>query len=116
MIGTNVITEDEPTFSPNETIILMLEDVNISEDRFGVVFGEPGKHPLSDKDAVLQVLAAIEQAQVEADPDMSGKTVDEIPDDEVPVNDVTANDTPFIGITGTLMIVIGAVLLTHRRE
>ena len=74
-IGTNVITEDEPTFAPNETIILMLEDVNISEDRFGVVFGEPGKHPLSDRDAVLQELDAREQAQNEGN---SGDEVDEI--------------------------------------
>ncbi|NOR49275.1 MAG: hypothetical protein GQ533_14735 [Methanosarcinaceae archaeon] len=74
-IGTNVITEDEPTFATNETIILMLEDVNISEDRFGVVFGEPGKHPLSDRDAVLQELAARAQAQIE---DNSGDEVDEI--------------------------------------
>ncbi len=64
-IGTNFWTEDEPTFALNETIILMLEDVNISDDRFGVVFGVPGKHPLSDKDAVLQELAAREQAQIE---------------------------------------------------
>ena len=64
-IGTNLWTEDEPTFALNETIILMLEDVSISEDRFGVVFGEPGKHPLSDRDAVLQELDAREQAQIE---------------------------------------------------
>ncbi|MCD4816833.1 MAG: hypothetical protein K8R06_10610 [Methanosarcinales archaeon] len=60
-IGTNFWTEDEPTFALNETIILMLEDVNISDDRFGVVFGVPGKHPLSDRDDVLQELAAREQ-------------------------------------------------------
>ncbi len=64
-IGTNFWTEDEPTFALNETIILMLEDVNINENRFGVVFGVPGKHPLSDQDAVLQELAAREQAQIE---------------------------------------------------
>jgi len=64
-IGTNLWTEDEPTFALNETIILMLEDVSIGEDRFGVVFGEPGKHPLSDRDAVLQELDAREQAQIE---------------------------------------------------
>jgi len=64
-IGTNLWTEDEPTFALNETIILMLEDVNINEDRFGVVFGAPGKHPISDRDAVLQELAVREQAQIE---------------------------------------------------
>lgn len=115
-IGTNVITEDEPTFVLNETIILMLEDVNISEDRFGIVFGEPGKHSLSDRDAVLQELAAREQAKIEDDSDMGVKTVDEISDDDVPVNDFPANDAPFVGMTGTLMIVIGAVLFTQRKE
>src|SRR5665648_159653 len=61
-IGTDFWTEDEPTFVLNETIILMLEDVSIDDDRFGVVFGEPGKHPISDRDTVLQELAARVQA------------------------------------------------------
>ena len=64
-IGKFIWTEDEPTFALNETIILMLEDVNIDDNRFRVVFGEPGKHPVSDRDAVLQELAAMEQAQLE---------------------------------------------------
>src|SRR5665648_571018 len=81
-IGTDFWTEDEPTFVLNETIILMLEDVSIDDDRFGVVFGEPGKHPISDKDAVLQELAAREQAQIEGNSDL----------DKVPVNDIPAND------------------------
>ena len=105
-IGTNFWTEDEPTFVLNETIILMLEDVNINEDRFGVVFGTPGKHPLFDKDDVLQELAAREQAQIEDDSDI----------DEVPVNDVPANEIPFMGATGTLVILIGAILLVHYRK
>jgi len=110
-IGTDFWTEDEPTFALNETIILMLEDVSIDDDRFGVVFGEPGKHPISDKDAVLQELAAREQAQIEGNSDL----------DKVPVNDIPANDTPatgipFIGVTGTFIILIGAVLLVHYRK
>jgi len=100
-IGTNYWTEDEPTFALNETIILMLEDVNIDEDRFAVVFGVPGKHSLSDRDAVLQELAAREQAQSEDDSD-----IDEIP----------ANEIPFFSVTATLMILIGAVLLANYRK
>ena len=46
---------------------------------------------------------------------MIEKTVDEIPDDDVPVDDIPTNNAQFIGITGTLMIMIGAVLLAHRR-
>lgn len=105
-IGTNFWTEDEPTFALNETIILMLEDINIDEDRFGVVFGEPGKHPLSDRDAVLQELDAREQVQIEDDSDI----------DEVAVNDAPVNRVPFMGTTGGLMILIGAVLLAHYRK
>ncbi|MDO9517340.1 MAG: hypothetical protein Q7J10_04735 [Methanosarcinaceae archaeon] len=115
-IGTNVITEDEPTFALNETIILMLEDVNIDDDRFGVVFGEPGKHPLSDRDTVLQELAAMEQAQVENDSDMGGIIIDKIPDDKVRIYEIPANEVPFIGVTSTLMIVISAALLALGRR
>ena len=70
-VGTDIgtidtgIESDEVTFTANESMILMLKDVNISENMFRVVIGEPGKHPVSDKDAVLKELAAREQAQRE---------------------------------------------------
>ena len=50
------IESDEASFTVNESMILMLKDVNINEYRFAVVFGQLGKHPLSDRDAVLQEL------------------------------------------------------------
>ncbi|MBW6517089.1 MAG: hypothetical protein K0A89_01105 [ANME-2 cluster archaeon] len=59
------IESDEASFTVNESMILMLKDVNINENRFAVVFGQPGKHPLSDRDAVLQELAARERALIE---------------------------------------------------
>jgi len=52
-IGTNVCAEDEPGFTLNETVILMLEDMDLDGNRFKVVFGEPGKHPIPDKDEIL---------------------------------------------------------------
>ena len=55
--GTNVWVEDEASFALNETAILMLEDVNVSEHRFRMVCGEAGKHPLSDRDAILKALS-----------------------------------------------------------
>ena len=55
--GTNVWTEDEASFASNETAILMLEDVDASESRFRMVCGEVGKHPLSDRDAILKALS-----------------------------------------------------------
>ena len=55
--GTNVRTEDEASFAANETAILMLEDVDVSEHRFKMVCGEVGKHPLSGRDAILKTLS-----------------------------------------------------------
>lgn len=55
-IGTNVIVMGEPKFTENETVLLMLEDVNVSENRFKVLYGELGKYPLSNKDAILREL------------------------------------------------------------
>ena len=55
--GTNVWVEDEASFAVNETAILILEDVNASENRFRMVCGEAGKHPLSDRDAILKALS-----------------------------------------------------------
>ncbi|HZK62348.1 MAG TPA: hypothetical protein VFC41_09730, partial [Anaerovoracaceae bacterium] len=42
--------------------------------------------------------------------------MDEVPVNNVPVNDAPANGIPFIGATGTLMILIGAVLFVHYRK
>ena len=54
--GTGVRTGDEVSFAANETAILMLEDVNASENRFRMVCGGVGKHPPSDRDAILEEL------------------------------------------------------------
>ncbi len=55
--GTNVWTEDEASFAANETAILMLEDVDVSESRFRMVCGEAGKHPPSERSAILKAIS-----------------------------------------------------------
>ena len=55
--GTGVRTEDEASFAANETAILMLEDVDASENRFMILCGEAGKHPISDRDAILKEIS-----------------------------------------------------------
>ena len=55
--GTGVRTEDEASFATNETAILMLEDVDASENRFMILCGEAGKHPTSDRDAILKEIS-----------------------------------------------------------
>ncbi|OEU54932.1 MAG: hypothetical protein BA871_13365 [Desulfuromonadales bacterium C00003096] len=61
--GTGVWTEDEASFAANETAILMLEDVDASKNRFRMVCGEAGKHPISDRDAILEELERSDRPQ-----------------------------------------------------
>jgi len=48
----------EPEFIHNESVLLMLNDVNTDQQLFRVVIGSPGKHPISDRDAVVKELKA----------------------------------------------------------
>jgi hypothetical protein len=57
-IGTNGWTEDEAEFTLNESVLLMLKDENLDEQLFRVAIGFPGKHPVSDRNAVIQELIA----------------------------------------------------------
>jgi len=58
-IGTNVMISTEPNFIQNESVLLMLNDINIDQQLFHVVIGGPGKHPISDRDAVVKELKAL---------------------------------------------------------
>lgn len=57
-IGTNLRVEDEVEFTLHESVLLMLKDVNLNKQLFDVTFGFPGKHPVSDRDAVIKELKA----------------------------------------------------------
>lgn len=74
--GTGVWTEDEASFAANETAILMLEDVDVSENRFMILCGEAGKHPISDRDAILKEISDL--------PIRSGDSDDEVVRDPPP--------------------------------
>jgi hypothetical protein len=56
-IGTNVDTEDEARFILNEIAILMLKDSDLESNIFRVTVGEPGKHPFSDKNAIIEEIS-----------------------------------------------------------
>ncbi|WP_406656996.1 hypothetical protein V7O62_00190 [Methanolobus sp. ZRKC2] len=62
-IGTNLDTEDEARFSVNETAILMLKETDLESNAFRVAVGEPGKHPLSDKDAITNEILKLQASQ-----------------------------------------------------
>ena len=57
-IGTNVASSTEAEFIQNESVLLMLNDVNLDQQLFSVSIGSPGKHPVSDREAVIEELKA----------------------------------------------------------
>jgi hypothetical protein len=65
--GTGVWTEDEASFATNETAILMLEDMDASENRFRLVCGEVGKRPISDRNTILKEISNLSQRSGDSD-------------------------------------------------
>ncbi|MDF1557832.1 MAG: hypothetical protein P1P80_06600 [ANME-2 cluster archaeon] len=59
--GKNLYIEGQATFNADETVLLMLKDVDIRENRFNVLWGEPGKHPVSDRGEVLRAISLKER-------------------------------------------------------
>ncbi|WP_410509719.1 hypothetical protein RSJ42_05740 [Methanosarcina hadiensis] len=57
-IGTNFWTEDEAEFIQNESMIVMLKDENPDQQLFRVAIGFPGKHPVSDREVIINELKA----------------------------------------------------------
>jgi len=57
-IGTNGMIEDEAEFKTNESVLLMLKDEVIDKYLFRLFVGYAGKHPISDRDAVIKELKA----------------------------------------------------------
>lgn len=57
-IGTNSWVEDEAEFTLHEPVLLMLKDSDLNKLLFIVSVGFPGKHPVSDRDAVIEELKA----------------------------------------------------------
>lgn len=63
--GINGEAEDQPEFTQKESVLLMLSDIDtmfsdkdIDKDLFIVSVAFPGKHPVSDRDAVIKELKA----------------------------------------------------------
>jgi hypothetical protein len=62
--GTNTWTEDQPIFTPNESVLLMLSDrdslfgEDLDKQLFTVSVWFAGEHPVSDRDVVIEALKA----------------------------------------------------------
>ena len=84
--GKNVWVEDEASFTANETVLLMLEDVKISENRSKVLWGAPGKHPVLDRHEVLEAISqkeSFDDQRTQASEVLTGEivNVDSIPEE-----------------------------------
>lgn len=58
-IGSTYANSNEAQFYTGESVILMLQDINVTENRFKVTIGEPGKHPVSDRDEIISELESM---------------------------------------------------------
>ncbi|ATU08069.1 hypothetical protein [Methanohalophilus portucalensis] len=101
-IGSAYINSNEPRFYTGESVILMLQDVNVNEKRFKVTIGEPGKHPVSDRNEIINELGV-----------NSDSSKDEIMN-EVESTTKSDNKTPFIGKNGLVFILICVVFVLRR--
>ncbi|MDQ1276717.1 MAG: hypothetical protein QG610_2295 [Euryarchaeota archaeon] len=120
--GTNVGTSIDAEFTLNESALLMLNDVNLDQQLFSVSIGEPGKHPVSDREAVIGELKVQDKWQEE------NQIADETNDTEVTENAETwgqqeersnitqeSKSTPFISPVWTLAAILGAITYARRK-
>ncbi|MCQ1536864.1 hypothetical protein FTO70_14530 [Methanosarcina sp. KYL-1] len=115
--GTGVWTEDQAEFEENEEVLLMLRDIDLEDRLFKLSVEFPGKHPVSDRDAVIEELKVQGKWQEgnEADEDgVEGESEGEEKDgEEVPSPE--SENAPFIGPLWVLAVVLGAVFVHGRR-
>ncbi|MCM1987676.1 hypothetical protein [Methanococcoides seepicolus] len=97
--GSMYSNANEPRFYTGESVILMLQDINVADNRFKVTIGEPGKHPTADRDEIISELESMAK---------SNKS-------EIVSTTESDNTTPFIGSIG-LVLVFACVGLVLRRS
>jgi hypothetical protein len=64
-VKTDIQYSTAATFTENESVVLMLQDMNVSGNMFTVAIGEPGKHPISEKGKIYEKLGGSGQVQEE---------------------------------------------------
>lgn len=103
--GKYLWTEDQAEFTLNESVLLMLRDEDPEKQLFSVSIGFPGKHPASDRDAVIEGLKVQGKLQEE---NQTGNTETS---GEQPAGPNSPSDTesiPFTGILWAAAAVFGA--------
>jgi hypothetical protein len=144
--GSSFWTEDEAEFTThNESVLLMLKDKDLNKQLFSVTFGFPGKHPISDRDAVVKELKAQgkwpEENQTEnktnetemlentkTENEQEDQNVDSINDTKTTENTETTdekeessnktqkpNATPFMNPVSVIAVMLGTVIYLKRK-
>ncbi|WP_440955877.1 hypothetical protein ACSAZK_02645 [Methanosarcina sp. Mfa9] len=98
--GTGVWTEDQPEFEENEEVLLMLKDLDLEDRLFKVSVYFPGKHPVSDRDAVIEELKVQGKWQGEYETDDDGAAGEPEEGEEGEGTATESENTPFIGQEG----------------
>ncbi|WP_440948527.1 hypothetical protein ACSAZL_10020 [Methanosarcina sp. T3] len=111
--GKYLRTEDQAEFTLNESVLLMLRDEAPEKQLFSISVGFPGKHPVSDRDAVIEELKAQGKWQAENQTGTAG-TADEQPAD--PDAPPDTKSIPFAGILWTAAVLIGAFEYTKKKK
>lgn len=122
-IGTNVAMSNEPDFIQNESVLLMLNDINLDQQLFHVAIGSPGKHPISDRDAVVKELKALgkwpEENQIENktnDTGMTKNTGTTSEQEENSSHTQKPNTTPFMSPICMIAAVLGAIVYVKKKN
>lgn len=98
-IGSTYNNANGPRLYTGESVILMLQDINVAENRFKVTIGEPGKHSTADRNEIMSELESMSK---------SNKS------ESVPTTE-SDNTIPFIGSYG-LVLVFACVGFVLRRS
>ncbi|PAV10966.1 hypothetical protein ASJ81_12190 [Methanosarcina spelaei] len=145
--GSSFWTEDEAEFTThNESVLLMLKDKDLNKQLFSVTFGFPGKHPISDRDAVVKELKAQgkwpEENQTEnktneteiventkTENKQEDQNVDSINDTKTAENTETTDEkeessnktqkpkaTPFMSPVSVIAVMLGTVIYLKRKR
>lgn len=119
-IGTNFWTEDEAEFTQNESMIVMLKDENPDQQLFRVAIGFPGKHPVSDREVIINELKAQgkwqEEDQNKTDDTEAVENTEKADGQEEKSGFAQkSNSTPFISPAWTLVAILGAVICARRK-
>jgi hypothetical protein len=121
-IGANASTEDEAEFTKNESVLLMLKDQRPDKGVFHMALGFLGKHPTTDRDAVIEELKAQgkwpEENQTENktnDTGMTDNTGTTGEQEESSNQTQKPNTTPFMSPVSAIAVMLGAIVYTRRK-